>query len=218
MAKIKLLLAETREIYREGLVTVLERSPYIELISVCCTFEETLTDARNLSPDVILVGTSIRRDDRFELMRRLKLLHPNIRVILIVPSRQDYYFKPLTILHSGADGFLSGAIDAEQLFEEIHKAFIGYPVISEELGEQLLDKFRGSEEDKPKDRERTLSKREQEVLTLLVMGLSNSQIAARLIISQNTVKQHLTKTYRKLLVNNRRMAISKALEKGLLIK
>jgi DNA-binding NarL/FixJ family response regulator len=209
MTKIKLLLSESREIHKAGYIKIFQRVSDIELVAVCTGFEETIINIEKFQPDIVLIGVRIRGGDRIELAQKLKALYPQLRVLLIFPPIHDFHFDPLTILKSNVDGFISGDTDAESLIDDITNVYEGYSVVPSVYGGLVRNVLMREEKIKEEMLQFGLSRREQEVLSLVAKGLSNHEIAENLVISQNTVKLHVNRLLKKLHVKNRQQAASK---------
>jgi two-component system response regulator DegU len=215
MAKIRLLLVESRDIFREGFKKVCQRANNIELVSACTSYEETLQNVIKLQPDVIFVGLGVsgqgvRGGDRVKLIHMLKELYPDKKVIIAVPPTYDYIFEPLKLLKTKADGFLSGGLDAETLHQDLIIIFKGHTIVPAIIGGILRDEFVLKEKRGEAILKSGLSEREQEVLSLIAKGFQNKEISNALFITQNTVNVHVNNILKKMKVKNRQQAVLKS--------
>jgi len=205
MMKIRVLVADNREIFREGLARVFEKTANIEVVSLCATIEETIQKTTELKPDLVLLNINITDCDCSEVKQRIKEKHPEIRLMIITPS-SDKFTDPLSLLKLEADGYVDESVNALHLAEILASVHQGRLAMSPSLGTILLKELGLSDKRHKLIQQAGLSKREEEVLALVSKGLHNKQIANTLFIAENTVKVHLSNILRKLNVSNRREA------------
>jgi two-component system, NarL family, nitrate/nitrite response regulator NarL len=209
MSTIRLLFVEGRDITREGYKRIFKRANNIELVSVCSHYHKTLTSISELKPDIVLIGMRIKEGDRVTLAQQIKKSYPGVKVMMLIPPVYDYYFEPLKLLRSPADGFITGGVEIESLFEDLVNMYNGHSVVPTLLGGILRDEYTLRELMLESMSKFGLSKREQEILALITKGLSNVQISKKLFITENTVKVHTNNIFKKMEVTNRQQAISK---------
>lgn len=217
MDKIKVLVADAREIFRQGVCRILETQPNLAVICSCHSGQQTVEKARLLKPDVILLDTEIQDFGYIETVRRCHAAVPETRIIILTHSEldQDLFLA----ISAGASAYLSKDINVEDLIRNITRVQAGDVIISPPLASRLIEEFSLLEEKKQltqREQPTNLSKRELEILNLVTKGVTNREIATTLFISENTVKVHMSKILEKLNVNNRQQAAILALEKGII--
>jgi DNA-binding NarL/FixJ family response regulator len=208
---IRVLLADDQRVVREGLGLLLGLLPGIEVVGSAADGEEAVALAASRAPDVILMDLRMPRCDGVEATRRIAGIRPQARVIALT----TYADEPtvLSALRAGARGYLTKDAGAE----EIHAA-----IVAVARGEAALDPavqahvLAGLAEagDAPALPD-GLTPREAEVLGLIADGLSNAQIADRLVVSQATVKSHVNRVFAKAGVRDRAQAVAYAYRNGL---
>jgi DNA-binding NarL/FixJ family response regulator len=142
MDKIRLLIAESREIIQNGIVEVLKDRDDIKVVSICSNYEDIILNANKIKPDIILVGTVVEGGEKVQLIKILKEQNPGIKIAMIIPPIYDYYFEPSTILESEADAIVSGDLDVDTLFNEITEIYNGHDVKAEKFGNEFYKKAR----------------------------------------------------------------------------
>lgn len=215
MAKIRLVLADKEEIFREGLAKLLESEPDIELACTCRTGLEAVESAHKHQPDIILVDTELPECSGVEVVQRI---HEELsKTNIIVFSHSETDADLISAVRAGAKAYLSKDIKIKTLIEAITFVAEGGVVVSPPMGARLLQEFNLLEEGKDPTKLITLlSKREQAVLSLVAQGFTNREIATTLVISENTVKVHLRNIMEKLHAHTRQQAVSLVGGKGLL--
>ena len=214
MEKIKVLLVDRRELFREGLAKILENESNIEVICKCSSVREGIEKASQLKPDIVTLDTEISDCNHVEVIQRINELLPETHVIILTHPQEYDHFRALK---AGARAYLSKDINMEGLIGAIGAVHAGEVVISPQVAERLLKEFIPLEErNKPLPRKNNagLSKRELEVLTLVAKGSTNREIATALFISESTVKVHLSRILEKIHAHNRQQAAIIAMEKG----
>ena len=222
MDNIKVLLVEDHTMTRMGLALVLEKAEGIELLAEA---EDGLTGvekAKELSPDVILMDIGLPNIDGIEATRRIKEHNPNSK-ILIFTSR-DGDDDVFACFKAGADGYIMKGSSPEQTTNAIHAVNEGTAWIDPAIAKLVLSNIQKNDP-KPtvvseinyKSGKNTygLTEREMEVLGLIVEGLSNPEIAERLVITRATAKAHVHSILQKLCVDDRTKAAIMAMKEGL---
>ena len=216
MEKIKVLVVDKRELFREGLAKILEREPNIELVSTCSTGLECIQKATELKPDVILLDTEILECDHIEATRCICELLPETGIIILTHSEEAHDIFPA--LKKGAKAYMTKDVKVEDLIGAIVRVNAGEVLISPPMATKLLEEFALLSEVKETAQPKYnagLTRREREVLTLVAKGTTNREIASILFITENTVKVHLSSILGKLHVQNRQQAAAMAIEKGI---
>ncbi len=215
MAKIRLLLADKNEIFREGLAKLLDHEPSIEVVCTCCTGWEAA--AYEHQPDVILIDTELSECSGIEAMQNIHKRLPQAKIVAFTHSEINADF--LSAFEAGAIAYISKDISLENLIKAITLVAEGEVIISPPMAAGLLAKFNSLKEHKEIVKSAddiTLSKREQAVLSLVAQGFTNREISASLYISEYTVKVHLRNIMEKLHAHTRQKAVVMAKGKDLL--
>ena len=207
MAKIRLVLADNEEIFREGLAQLLEGEPDIEVACTCRTGLEAVEIAHKHQPDVILIDTGLPECSGVEVVQRIDEGLSKINIIVLSHSETDDDL--ISAARAGAKAYLSKDVSIENLIKAIILVADGGVVVSPPMAAGLLAKLSFLKESKsPAKLVTLLSKREQAVLSLVAQGFTNREIATRLVICENTVKVHLRNIMEKLHAHTRQQAVS----------
>ena len=212
MDAIKIIVADRRELFREGLASLLERQPNFSVQATCGTGSDCIEKAKALSPDIIIIDTEIAEVDCFTAVSRVQDVLPETRIFILTHSEEDVDL--FSALKAGIYGYISKDVTINRLIKTIESIAEGEIVISPPLASKLLEevsafmkhKNSGSLANLP-----LLTSRENEVLALMSTGATNKQIARALSISESTAKVHVSNILEKLNVHNRQQAASIAL-------
>jgi DNA-binding NarL/FixJ family response regulator len=214
---IKVLLADDQALFREGLQTLLSLQPDLEVVGEAANGEEALRLAAALMPDVVLMDVQMPALDGVAATRRLRAEQPQVRVILLTTFDDDeYVFEGL---RAGALGYLLKDAPSARLVEAIRAAARGESFLQPSVAAKVVAEFTrltGPAPARSAPLAEPLSERELEVLRLVAEGASNKDIAARLVLAEGTVKNHVTNILGKLAANGRLQAVNRARELGLL--
>jgi len=213
---IRVLLVDDQPLFREGVHTLLSLQPDLEVVGEAGNGEEALRLAARLRPDVILMDLQMPVLDGVEATRRLRLTQPDCRVIALTTFDDDeYVFEGL---RAGAIGYLLKDTPSVKLLEAIRAAARGESFLQPSIAAKVVAEFSRLADQaptRPQPLAEPLSERENDILRLVVTGASNKEIAAVLVITEGTVKNHLTNILAKLGVRDRTQAALKAKELGL---
>ena len=213
--QIRLLLADDHAVVRSGLRMLLEAQPDMTIIGEAETGQEAIRRVAELSPDVVLMDIEMPGMNGIEATRRIKAEAPGAAVLALTMYEDDQYF--FEMLRAGASGYVPKRAAPDELVSAIRAVSRGevflYPSLAGRLVQDYLRRGPAGEEEPPGDE---LTPREQEVLTLIAEGLSNNEIADRLVISAKTVDRHRENIMRKLNLHNRVDLVKYALRKGLI--
>jgi DNA-binding NarL/FixJ family response regulator len=209
---IKLLIVDDHPVVREGIGAMLKREPDFKIVGEASNGLEAVEQARELSPDVILMDLRMPEMDGVEAITRIKEAKPEVKfIILTTYSDDEYIFKGIA---AGARAYLLKDAPRDELFKAIRAVYRGESLIQPVVASRVLDKL--AELSKKNPGAETLSEREIEVLRLMAKGDSNSNIAELLSITQSTVKTHITSIFQKLNVTTRTEAVTTALKRGII--
>jgi len=200
---IKVLVADDHPVIRAGLAKILGAESDISIVGEARDGLEAINKAQELKPDVILMDIFMPRCSGLEatVAIRQKLLDARLLILTISEREEDL----LQALRLGAQGYLLKSATITEVAEAVRKTAAGEAMLSPAIAARLVAELRQKVEDKTK-----LSAREAEVLQLLGGGLTNTEIANRLFISESTVRTHLHRLLDKLHLKNRAEAIAYA--------
>ncbi len=218
---INVLLVEDHELYRMGLSMLLSGSEEINLVAEASDGLDGIKKARDLSPNVILMDIGLPNVDGIEATQRIKEFNPDIK-ILIFTSR-DSENDVFEAFKAGADGYIMKGATPEQTISAIKAVSEGIGWIDPAIAKMVFANLRRPSESKlatePTEKNVKnsygLTERELDVLELMVEGLSNPQIADKLIITRATAKAHVHSILQKLCVTSRTQATVTAMKEGL---
>jgi DNA-binding NarL/FixJ family response regulator len=205
---IRVIIVDDHPVVRDGLRGIIGSVPEIEVVGEASDGAEALSVARSVQPDVILMDLRMRGMGGVAAIRALAEAGVAARVLVLTTYDSDSDVVPA--LEAGATGYLLKDAPREELIRAIHAAARGETVLAPSVATRLVSQLRAPAQD-------SLSDRELEVLTLIAHGETNRGAAARLFISEATVKTHLLHIYAKLDVNDRAAAVAAAYERGLLV-
>ena len=215
---IRILIADDQSLFREALKTLLCAYPDLEVIGDASNGEEALKLSFSLSPDIVLMDLRMPVMDGVEATRKIVQLGKKIKVIVLTTFDDDE--TVFEGLRAGAVGYLLKDVSSDKLTEAIRAANKGEYFLLPSITAKVVSEF--SRISKPAQRNQDmfladpLSPREIEILRLVATGASNREIAETLVISEGTVKNHLSSILSKLSVRDRMQAVLKAKELGII--
>ena len=204
---IRLLIVDDHPVVRNGLHGMFAGDPEFEVVGEAADGAEAVAYAQSLAPDVVLMDLRMPGMDGVAAIRKLAALANRARVLVLTTSDTDSDVLPA--IEAGATGYLLKDTPRAELLRAVRAAARGEAVLSPTVATKLLGQVRTPARD-------DLSKRELEVLALIAQGATNREAAARLVISEATVKTHLLHAYAKLGVKDRAAAVAVAYQRGLL--
>jgi DNA-binding NarL/FixJ family response regulator len=212
--RVRVLLVDDHEMVRTGLKAMLSGLSEVEVVGEASDADGALRMVGELDPDIVLCDVRLRADSGLDLCRRLLTDDPERRVVMLtVYDDERYLYEALRI---GARGYLLKRINGDELVRQLQLVLDGEIVIDSLMAGRVAAAAARIEAGEFWPGARLgLTQRESEVLALIVSGLSNTAIAGRLIIGEETVKSHVRAVYRKLEVTDRAGAVARALREGL---
>ena len=215
MTAVRVLAADDQRVVREGLAMLLGLLPDVEVVGTAADGEEVLALAAELRPDVILMDLRMPRMDGVEATRRLRERDPAVKVVVLTTYADDR--SVLDALRAGALGYLTKDAGAAEIQQALHRVAGGQaaldPAVQLHLVEAIADGAPSGPSPAPLPD--GLTPREAEVLTLIAAGLSNAEIAERLVVSEATVKSHVNHMLAKIGARDRAQAVAYAYRHGL---
>lgn len=201
------MLIDDHTVLRDGLKSILEMEEDICVIGEAESGEVALIEIPKLNPDVILLDINLPGQNGIEITRKIKGTFKEIKIIILTMHSHEEYF--MSAIREGADGYLLKDAPSDQVIEAVRTIMRGEAVIHPSMTKKLLN-FHQQQSSVIKETE--LTEREKEVLTCLVRGLSNKEIAEQLFISDKTVKIHVSKIFKKINVKSRSQAVIHAIQ------
>ncbi|HEY8686157.1 MAG TPA: response regulator transcription factor [Chloroflexota bacterium] len=214
---IRVLIADDQALIREGLEMLLGLSPGIEVVATAVDGDQAVRLVAEYLPDVVLMDLRMPRCDGVEATRRIVRDHPSTHVVVLTTYADDDSI--FGALEAGAMGYLTKDAGAHEIQEAIRAVCAGEALLDQSVQRRLIQQVRGmparrstSEPGLPDG----LTSREAEVLCLIAEGLSNGEIARRLVVSEATVKTHINNIFSKAALRDRAQAVVYAMKHGLM--
>jgi DNA-binding NarL/FixJ family response regulator len=210
----RVLIADDDDLMRAGLAELLAGEPDIEIAGQATTGREAVERARRLRPDVVLMDVRMPDLDGIEATRELIGAAPDTRVLILTTFEQDDYI--FGALRAGASGFLLKRTRPEELIAAVHTVGAGESLLSPSVTRRVIDRMAQQPTPDLADQAKLdeLTPREREVLELVAGGLSNREIAKRLVIEEATVRSHIRRILMKLDLRDRVQIVIFAYESG----
>ncbi|MAS56803.1 MAG: DNA-binding response regulator [Pimelobacter sp.] len=212
---IRVLVVDDQELFRRGLTMLLAVEPGLEVVGEAGDGAEGVTLAESAAPDVILLDVRMPKKSGIEACLAIKESVPSAKIIMLTVSDEeaDLY----EAVKSGASGYLLKDSSIEEVAQAIRVVADGQSLISPSMAIKLIDEFKQmSRPERETGPALRLTERELDVLRLVAQGHSNKEIAARLFISENTVKNHVRNMLEKLQLHSRMEAVMYAVRENLL--
>jgi DNA-binding NarL/FixJ family response regulator len=216
MDPIHILIADDHPLFRDGLRALLESVPDMQVIGEAASGDEALTQAHALQPDVILMDVKMPGMNGIEATRRILLTSPHIRILVVTMFEDDD--SVFAAIRAGARGYLLKGAAQEETLRAIRAVSHGEAIFGPAVAERLMGYFgsvRPIAKSGPAQFFPELTEREYEILTLIAQRKSNADIAARLVLSPKTVRNHVSNILSKLQVADRTEAMHAAWTAGL---
>ncbi|MGA8847407.1 MAG: response regulator transcription factor [Nocardioides sp.] len=212
---IRVLVVDDQELFRRGLTMLLAVEPGLEVVGEAGDGAEGVTLAESAAPDVILLDVRMPKKTGIEACLAIKESVPSAKIIMLTVSDEeaDLY----EAVKSGASGYLLKDSSIEEVAQAIRVVADGQSLISPSMAIKLIDEFKQmSRPERETGPALRLTERELDVLRLVAQGHSNKEIATRLFISENTVKNHVRNMLEKLQLHSRMEAVMYAVRENLL--
>ena len=216
-AAVRIIVADDHHVVRTGFAALLDTQPDFTVVGTACDGTEAVRICRELSLNVVLMDVRMPVMDGIEATRQLA--GPGgPRILILTTFDLDAYVYDA--LCAGASGFLLKDVTAERLFEGVRVVAAGEALLAPAVTQRLISEFtrlRPRPDALPSGAIATLTPRETQVLRLVAEGLSNPEIAARLVVTEETVKTHVSHVLTKLGLRDRTQAVVTAYETGLVV-
>ena len=192
---ISLIIVDDHKIVRDGICAYLDTLPEIEVIAQAESGSQAVELAEKLAPDVVLMDLIMPGMDGVEATWRVRQVSPRSKIVILTSFHEDSNIFPA--IKAGALSYVLKSIDPEELAEAIKSAARGEAVLDSKVAARLMHEYR-DDANESMQAYMQLTNREQEVLDLIAKGMSNAQIAEKLVISEKTVKSHVSNILSKL--------------------
>lgn len=207
--KVKVVIADDHVLVREGIRKLLELDDNIELLTVVGDGQGAINVARKNSVDLILMDVNMPGTNGIVATQVIKREKPSVKIIALTIYEDE---EVMAMVKAGVSAYVLKDVAGSELIDTIHRVMDGEIVIHPRVANRLIEELTRSEQEQD---EVKLTKRERDVLSLLVKGNSNKEMAENMFISEKTVKNHLTSIFRKLGVKDRTQAAVFALKNNL---
>lgn len=217
---IRVLIADDHPVVREGLSAIVDAEDDIYVVGEAWDGDEAIRLTHRLRPDVVLMDLKMPNVDGVEAIERIRAQAPDVHVLILTTYADEEYI--VAGIRAGARGYLLKDAPPDELVRAIRIVARGGSLLEPVVAAKVLDKLSalmgGDEPDGGGEAEQdsALTPREREILTLLASGARNKDIADALVISERTVKVHVTSLMQKLEANTRTEAVAKAIKRGLI--
>jgi len=208
----RVLLVDDHELVRQGIAAMLHGAPDLRVVGEARSGREALEVARRELPDVVLMDVRMPDMDGLEATRRIKEERPRTAVIMLTMHDNPTYLRDA--VRSGAAGYLLKDVSKDELIDAVNQVATGGAFIESQMLKGMLTDLTPMGTG-PGPAARSLTKREREILALVAEGMSNREIAEKLVLSPETVKSHVAAILEKLNVSDRTQAAIYAVRNGL---
>jgi DNA-binding NarL/FixJ family response regulator len=210
---MRILIADDHQIFRDGLRALLGSIPEAELVDEATTGQEAVEIAGRLEPDVVLMDVQMPGMNGIEATRRIVQAQPHINVLMLTMFEDDH--SVFAAMRAGARGYVLKGVKHAEMLRAIEAVASGEAIFSPSIAARMMSYFTGARTVRPSQSFPELSEREREVLNLLAQEYKNAEIAAELVISSKTVRNHVSTILGKLQVADREEAAAKARDAGM---
>ena len=220
---VRIVVVDDHQVIRTGFAALLDTQPDFTVVGTAADGQEAMQICGQLSPDVVLMDIRMPGVDGIEATRQLTAADPRPRVLMLTTFDLDEYVYDA--LRAGASGFLLKDVTAERLFDAVRVIAAGDALLAPTITRRLIAEFARlqapantpSTANTPMNPIAVLTPRETQVLRLVAEGLSNPELAVRLVVTEETVKTHVSRVLTKLGLRDRTQAVITAYETGLVV-
>ncbi|MCI0182867.1 response regulator [Sulfoacidibacillus ferrooxidans] len=211
---IRVAVVDDHHLFRKGVIGILQTSPDFDVIGEAENGREAVELVQSLQPDVLIMDLSMPQMNGFEATRRIRELHVPVKILILTVNEEEHAL--FDAIKHGAQGYMIKTADPDELLHAVHSVALGEAVVPSNLALKILsDLSRPKRQEIVGDAVEPLTAREIEVLRELGTGAPNKDIAKRLYISENTVRNHVRNILDKLHISNRVEAATYAVREGL---
>jgi DNA-binding NarL/FixJ family response regulator len=214
--QIQVLIADDQGVIREGLAMVLGLLPGVEVVGAARDGQEAVDLAAERQPDIVLMDLRMPRCDGVAATRQLRQQQPHVKVIVLTTYADDQ--SVIEALRAGARGYLTKDASSAEIHRALQQVLDDRAAIDPAVQHHLVDAIATGVPQRAPALPAGLTAREAEVLSLIAAGLSNSEIAAQLVVSEGTVKSHVNHLFAKVGARDRAQAVSYAYQHNLAIR
>jgi len=212
--RLKIIIVDDHVLFREGLAAIIRSESDFEILGQAGSVREAIELAGKLKPDMVLMDFGLPDGTGADATREILKQNPQCKIVFLTMSEHDEDL--FDAIRSGAKGYLLKNMQPSKLVSSLRSVQKGESALSRSMTLRLMEELTRTKAPPMPTNDAALTKRELEVLRELASGLSNQEIAKRLVISENTVKYHVHSILEKLNLTDRRDAALYARERGLL--
>lgn len=210
---VRILLVDDHELVRQGIAAMLNGANELQVVGEAKTGREALEVARRELPDVVLMDVRMPDMDGLEATKRIKEERPRTAVIMLTMHDNPTYLRDA--VRAGAAGYLLKDVSKDELVDAVKQVATGGAFIESQMLKGMLSEMKPTVSTGSGGTAKNLTKREREILALVAEGMSNREIAEKLVLSPETVKSHVAAILEKLNVSDRTQAAIYAVRNGL---
>lgn len=210
MGHTQIIIAENQDIYRSGIVSILKKRNDFEIVDCVKSGADLIKSYRKNPESVCIISSSLTDSNIHDLMKELKKIHQSVQAIVITQSNEMSHLHQA--LKAGVMGYLTKNVSENELFEIITTVSNGNQAFGRSISELIVGKYADIAQRSKSISKKNITKREREVLKLIVEGYTSAEIAKRLYISVRTVETHRSNLMNKLELKNTAALVRYALE------
>ena len=211
MGKIKILVADSQPIFREGLRRILEDEKDLEVVAVAADGEEAVRLAKELRPNIVMINIEMTKVDGIQATIQIKAACPTSAILVFGAYHSGSRLIPS--LRAGAAGYLVNSMPVDELLSAIRLVHKGGEVFDSTATAEILHRLATTHGAVARGHE-LIRPREVDILKLVAKGMRNREIASKFFLSERTIQSHLVNIFRKLAVSSRTEAVFRGLEEG----
>jgi DNA-binding NarL/FixJ family response regulator len=210
---VRVVVADDHPMFRLGLRAALDDDPSVELVGEAANGQQLLAVVAQAAPDVVVIDLNMPEVDGAEAARRIRDRHPDVRVLVLTMHEDDEAL--FGALRAGVSGYLLKGANQADIVRAIQDVAAGQAVYGAPVARRIVEFFTGTQREYSAQIFPELTAREREVLDLMAAGCGNHEIARRLVLSEKTVRNHISQILTKLQVPDRSVAVVKARDAGM---
>jgi RNA polymerase sigma factor (sigma-70 family) len=210
---VRVVIADDHPMFRYGLQAALGAIPTVEVVGTANNGEELLAVVEQRAPDVVITDLGMPKMNGTTATQHITTHHPEIGVLVLTMHEDDD--AVFGAMRAGAGGYLLNGADRDEIARAVHAVAAGEAIYGSTIARRIMNFFAGDHQRTTAQAFPELTSREREVLDLVARGLGNHEIARRLVLSEKTVRNHLSNTLAKLQLHDRAAAVAKARDAGL---